>query len=310
MGAGLAGRNRLAARPRRVAGPPVAPATYHPEIVPASIRDLFRAPTGNGFSLSEVAAAPKPGVGRKRIETQTERNATKLPRLQEKLYAERTRSILIVLQGMDTSGKDGTIKHVVGAMNPQGCRITSFKAPTKQELAHHFLWRIRKALPSPGEVGVFNRSHYEDVGIVRVDSLVPEKEWRGRYAQINRFEKGLVAGGMALVKIWLHISFEEQRERFLKRLKDPTKRWKFNPRDLDKRDQWDAYQEAYSEAIIRCSNDEAPWHIVPADARWYRNWVVGQLVQETFEEIDPQYPEPDYDLKANIARLSRPERRG
>jgi len=213
--------------------------------------------------------------------------------------------MLVVLQGMDTAGKDGTIKHVIRSMNPQACRITAFKEPTPQELAHDFLWRIRRALPAHGQVGVFNRSHYEDVVVVRVNSLVGEDVWRPRFTKINRFEKKLAAEGTTIVKLFLHISFEEQRRRLLKRLRDPTKRWKFDPADLDKRALWDVYQRAYADAIARCSTDVAPWYVVPADAKWYRNWAIGRLLLETLDEMNPRYPEPNFDLEALEARLGR-----
>ena len=269
-----------------------------------SIRDLFRAPASSAtFTLADVKTTPMHGMSRKKTEKETARDQKKLARWQERLRAERMRSLLIVLQGMDTSGKDGTIKHVLSAINPQGVRVTSFKEPTEQELAHQFLWRIRKALPAAGEIGVFNRSHYEDVLVVRVDNLVPEEVWRSRYGTINRFERKLATSGTTIIKIFLHISFEEQRLRLRRRLEDPTKRWKFHPGDIDKRSQWDDYQRAYSEALARCSSGAAPWYIVPADAKWYRNWMIGRLLVETFEDMKPDYPQPDYDVKAMKARL-------
>jgi PPK2 family polyphosphate:nucleotide phosphotransferase len=219
------------------------------------------------------------------------------------LYSEGRRSLLLVLQGMDTSGKDGTISHVIGSMNPQGCRITAFKIPTAAERAHGFLWRIRKALPAAGQVGVFNRSHYEDVVVVRVHTLVPERTWRARYEVINAFEKKLSDAGTTIVKVFLHISFEEQRRRLLARLDDPTKRWKFDPADLTEREFWDDYQAAYEEAIERCATDVSPWYVIAGDHKWYRNWAIGRLLVETLQEIDPRYPEPELDIAALKARL-------
>jgi PPK2 family polyphosphate:nucleotide phosphotransferase len=275
--------------------------------VTASIRDLFRARvTDQRFSLATVQTTPLHGMSRKKTEKVTADDQRKLARWQEQLAAEDKRSLLIVVQGVDTAGKDGMIKHVFASMNPAGCTMTAFKEPTPRELAHNFLWRIRNALPLPGQVGVFNRSHYEDVLIVRVDNLVPEEVWRPRYTMINSFEKGLVKAGTTIVKIFLHISFEEQRLRLLKRLDSPSKRWKFEPGDVRKRGQWGAYMEAYSEAIARCSTDAAPWYVVPADAKWYRNWVVGRLLVETFEQMNPNYPRPHLDIAAYKARLKAP----
>jgi len=228
----------------------------------------------------------------------------KLMQLQERLYAEGTRSVLLVLQGMDTSGKDGTISHVIGAVNPQGVRITGFKAPTAEELSHDFLWRIRKALPLPREIGIFNRSHYEDVLIVRVKDLVPEAVWSKRYNEINRFEREVTRSGTTIVKICLYISFDEQRKRLITRLMDPTKRWKFNPRDLEERARWADYQVAYDAALFRCSTATAPWYVVPANKKWYRNWAITRILIETLTELDPQYPESDLDVPALMERLA------
>jgi len=274
--------------------------------VTGSIRDLFRAEVGRGgFDLTQIDTEPTAGVGKHKAAKEIARDQARLLRWQERLTAEASRALLIVLQGMDTAGKDGTISHVIRSMNPQACRITAFKEPTTRELAHDFLWRIRRALPAAGQVGVFNRSHYEDVVIVRVNSLVPEDVWRPRFARINRFEKRLRASGTMVVKIFLHISFEEQRRRLLKRLEDPDKHWKFEPGDLDKRDQWASYMAAYGDAIARCSTDAAPWYVVPSDAKWFRNWAVGRLLLETLQEMDPLYPEPALDISALEARLEK-----
>jgi PPK2 family polyphosphate:nucleotide phosphotransferase len=210
---------------------------------------------------------------------------------------------------MDTSGKDGTVKHVIGAMNPGGCRVVSFKAPTEEERRHDFLWRIRRALPAPGQVGVFNRSHYEDVMVVRVDGLAPEETWRPRYRRINAFEKSLSKQGVTVLKLFLHISKSEQKDRLLKRLEDPTKRWKFKDEDLDHRDRWDEFMDAYGEAIGRCSIDAAPWYVVPANAKWFRNWAIGRMLIETLEEMNPGYPDPVLDVKTITARLNGRARR-
>jgi PPK2 family polyphosphate:nucleotide phosphotransferase len=206
---------------------------------------------------------------------------------------------------MDTSGKDGTIKHVMRGFNPQGTRVVSFKAPTPQEAAHHFLWRIKKRLPTAGEVVIFNRSHYEDVLAAKVKKLAPPEVIEGRYSQINRFERKLVDSGTTVVKFCLLISFEEQRERLLERLRDPSKRWKFREGDLDDRARWDEYQAAYQAALTRCSTAGAPWYVIPANRKWYRDWVVGRILIEVLKEMNPQYPVVDLDIAALEQRLKR-----
>ncbi len=270
-----------------------------------SLRDLFRVRTGvnEPFALSAVDPGPTAGVSRNKAEKHAASDRKRLARLQDRLSAEGTRSLLFVLQGMDTSGKDGTVKHVIGAMNPGGIRVVSFKAPTEEELQHDFLWRIRRALPAPGQVGVFNRSHYEDVTVVRIEDLAPEDVWRARYKKINVFEKSLAKRGITVVKVFLHISRGEQKSRILKRLEDPTKRWKFNEKDLEHRDRWNEYMEANGEAISRCSTEAAPWYIVPANAKWFRDWAIGRLLIETLEEMNPRYPEPALDVETITARL-------
>jgi len=227
---------------------------------------------------------------------------------QEKLFASNKvagdkRRVLVVLQAMDCGGKDGTVNHVIGQLNPQGLRITGFGVPTPEERRHDFLWRIRKALPLPGYIGVFNRSHYEDVLVARVHRLVPEEVWRQRYEVINAFERQLVQDGVTILKIMLHISPEEQLERLRARLDDPTKRWKFNPGDIDERGRWTQYQAAYRDALANCSTDLAPWFVVPADRKWYRDWAVARLLQETLESLKLRYPDPDFDVDTQLARL-------
>jgi len=218
-----------------------------------------------------------------------------LAHLQERLYAEGEQSLLVVLQGIDAGGKDGTIKHAFQAFNPASCRVVSFKVPSEEERSHDFLWRVHAKTPAKGEVVVFNRSHYEDVLVVRVHDLVPEAVWRPRYDLINDFEANLAAAGTRIVKLYLHISKEEQAQRFQARLDDPTKRWKFRKGDLDERARWDDYVAAFEEAISRTSTAAAPWYVVPADRKWYRNWAVSRILVETLEEMDPQYP-PAEDL--------------
>ncbi len=220
----------------------------------------------------------------------------RLEELQERLWAEREQSLLIVLQAMDAGGKDGTIKHLFRGLNPAGSRVASFQAPTEIELTHDFLWRVHQVAPRRGETVVFNRSHYEDVLIVRVHNLVPETVWRPRYQHIVAFEETLAAASAHVVKVFLHISKEEQAQRFRDRLEDPTKRWKFRLGDVEERKRWDDYQAAYTEAIERTSTKHAPWYIVPADRKWYRNWAVSQIVLETLEAMNPQYPPLTDDL--------------
>jgi len=227
---------------------------------------------------------------------------------QEKLFASNKiagdrRRVLIVLQAMDCGGKDGTVHHVIGQFNPQGLQITGFGVPTPEERRHDFLWRIRKALPEPGYIGVFNRSHYEDVLVARVHGLVPEEVWRQRYEVINAFERNLVEDGVTILKIMLHISPDEQLARLRARLDDPAKRWKFNPGDIDERGRWAQYQEAYRDALANCSTDLAPWFVVPADRKWYRDWAVARLLRETLESLKLRYPDPDFDVAAQLERL-------
>ena len=230
-----------------------------------------------------------------------------LAELQERLFAEGKaggeRSVLLVLQGMDTSGKGGTLRHTVGLMDPQGVRITSFKAPTEEERAHDFLWRIERALPGPGYVGVFDRSHYEDVLIARVRGLASPEEIERRYRAIVDFEQRLVDAGTTVVKCMLHISAAEQKERLFARLDDPAKRWKFNPGDIDERTLWPAYREAYELALLRTHTDAAPWHVVPADKKWFRNLAIGTLLLDALRALDPQWPAPDYDVAEQRERL-------
>lgn len=224
---------------------------------------------------------------------QVKQHVDALRDLAYRLYAENQRAVLVVLQGMDTAGKDGAIRRLLTGINPLSCQIASFKAPSADELDHDFLWRIHNATPRRGMIGIFNRSHYEDVLVVRVRKLAPEKEWRSRYQRINEFEELLVEGGITLVKCFLHISKEEQRERLQARLDDPNKRWKFNLGDLAERKFWDDYQAAYEEVLSRCNTDHAPWHIIPADRKWNRDLVISTLVRDTLERLDPKFPPAD-----------------
>ena len=231
--------------------------------------------------------------------------------LQERLFAEGrsgfTRSVLLVLQGMDTSGKGGVMRHTVGLIDPQGVRITSFKAPTDEERRHHFLWRVRRAVPEPGYVGVFDRSHYEDVLIARVRGLVEPRTVESRYDQVNEFEAELVASGVVVVKCMLHISADTQKERLAERLANPDKHWKYNPGDLDERALWPSYREAYEIALERTNTEVAPWHVVPSDRKWYRNLAIGQLLLDTLRRLNPQWPAADFDVEAEQRRLAEEE---
>jgi PPK2 family polyphosphate:nucleotide phosphotransferase len=270
--------------------------------------DALRLPAGP-VDLSEIATDDTPGFSGDKAAGKEALLALgdDLADLQERLFAEGTtgshRRVVLVLQGMDTSGKGGTLEHTVGLMDPQGVRITSFKAPTKEELGHDFLWRIEKALPPGGHVGVFDRSHYEDVLIVRVRSLASAEEIERRYGAINDFEKRLVDEGITLVKCMLHISADEQKERLLARLDDETKHWKFNPGDLDERKLWPDYREAYEIALERTNTEHAPWFVIPADRKWYRNLAVGNLLHDALAELDPQWPAADFDVAEQRLRL-------
>jgi len=265
------------------------------------IRDVLRAELRDGqFRMVDVDPDSTPGLKkRKHARKEMEKAHEKLFGLQERLFAEQKRSVLVVLQAMDTGGKDGTITHVLGHLNPQGVHITTFKQPTPEEKRHGFLWRIRKALPEPGVVGIFNRSHYEDVLIARVHALADLKVIEKRYQIINQFEKEVVKSGTTIIKFCLHISYDEQRRRLLDRLNDPEKHWKFHETDIDERRFWDDYMSAYGIAITNCSTEYAPWYVIPADDKDYRNWAVAKIVSETLEDMDPQYPKP----KLNIPRL-------
>ncbi|NSW58005.1 MAG: polyphosphate kinase 2 family protein [Armatimonadetes bacterium] len=215
---------------------------------------------------------------------------------QERMYAEGCRSLLIILQAMDAGGKDGTIEHVMSGLNPQACHVQSFKVPTPLELRHDFLWRVHQWAPRAGHIMVFNRSHYEDVLVVRVHKLVPESVWRRRYAHINNFEELLTDSGTRIIKFFLHISKDEQKERLEDRIKDPAKHWKLNPNDSAERALWDHYMRAYEEVLERCSTHIAPWYVIPANRKWYRNMVVAEIIADALREMDPQWPKPNFDV--------------
>ncbi len=276
---------------------------------PESVTELLRLPPGP-VDLASIDPRAKRGFSGSKSDGKAALATLgpKVADLQERLYAESRvggrRSVLLVLQGMDTSGKGGVVRHCVGLLDPQGVRIAGFKAPTEEERRHDFLWRIEKQAPSPGIVGVFDRSHYEDVLIARVHQLADTNEIERRYQAINDFEQRLVDSGVTVIKCMLHISKEKQRERLLARLEDPTKHWKFNPADIDERARWDDYQRAYEIALERCNTDAARWHVVPSDRKWYRNWAVASLLLEHLQALDPQWPVVTFDLEEQKARLA------
>ena len=253
----------------------------------------YRVKTGKRVRLDDVDPGETKLVGKKEATEQNEKIQVRLADLQELLYAEHKHKILIVLQGMDTSGKDGTVRHVMAGFNPAGVQIVSFKKPTQIELDHDYLWRVHAQVPGAGDIVVFNRSHYEDVLIVRVHDLVPPKVWSKRYDQINEFERILSENSTLVLKFFLHISKEEQRKRLEERIQDPAKRWKFQHTDIEERKLWNDYVEAYEAALSKTSTDWAPWYIVPANTKWYRNYVVGSIICHAMEKLKMRYPEPD-----------------
>ena len=223
-----------------------------------------------------------------------------LGEIQQRLWAEGQQSLLVVLQALDAGGKDGLIRKVISAFNPQGTRVMGFGVPTDEELRHDYLWRVHNAVPSAGRIGVFNRSHYEDVLVVRVNELVPKEVWSARYEQINAFEAHLTANRTRIVKLFLHISRDEQRVRFQKRLEDPQKHWKWSSADLEARAKWADYQGAYTDALHRCSTEVAPWYVIPADRKWYRDLAAAEILAEVLREMNPQWPKPDEDLSGIV----------
>jgi PPK2 family polyphosphate:nucleotide phosphotransferase len=253
--------------------------------------DHYRVVPGAEVDLAERSTDDRGGYEKHPAKELTAELHERLADLQSRLYAQGRHRVLVVAQAMDTGGKDGLIKRLLLSVNPQGVRIANFKAPNDVELAHDYLWRVHAAVPADGELVVFNRSHYEDVLIVRVHDLVPEERWRRRYEHIRAFEQMLADEGTTIVKLFLHISKDEQRERLQARLDHPHKHWKFNPADLDERKRWDDYQRAYADAIAATSTDDAPWYVVPADHKWFRDLLVAQIVVETLDRLDLEYPE-------------------
>ncbi len=269
---------------------------------------------GQGFRLADVDTRGTPAFDGDKSEGKDALVDAddELDDLQERLYANGqsggTQKVLLLIQGLDTAGKGGIMRHVVGAVDPQGTQITAFKTPTQEELAHPFLWRIRRALPEPGMIGVFDRSHYEDVLIARVDELVEPAVWRRRYATINQFEQSLIEDDTTLIKVMLHISHQEQGERLAERLERPDKFWKYNPSDIDTREKWDDYMEAYQAIFEQTSTPAAPWHVVPADRKWYARLAVQQLLREHLVALDLEWPPADFDLDTERRRLAQTAR--
>ena len=270
-----------------------------------SIADALRV-RGGSANLSKRDANATPGVRDKQEAAERlEANLALLDEMQYRLYAEGQRSLLLVFQGMDAAGKDGVIRKVATAFNPQGCRAWSFKVPTPEEAAHDFLWRIHRAVPPKGDVAIFNRSHYEDVLVVRVHDLVPKSVWSERYAIINEFEQRLHQHGTTILKFFLHIDHDEQTQRIRERLDDPAKHWKFSEADLNERKHWNDYQAAFSDLLGRCSTKHAPWYVIPANRKWYRDVAVSDIIVETLAEMNPHPKAVKLDVKSLRARLAR-----
>lgn len=262
----------------------------------SAFSDLHRVQPGSTVDLSAVPAdGKKYHDDRKQAEKEFKELRKEFRELQSRLYAEDKHKLLLVFQAMDAGGKDGTIRATTQGVNPQGVRVFSFKAPSTLELAHDYLWRVHMVVPKRGMIGIFNRSHYEDVLVVRVEHIVPEEVWRPRYGHINDFERMMVDEGLTIRKFYLHIDKEEQRERFQERVDIPKKNWKFSFEDLEKRKQWDSYMQAYQEMLEKTSTEEAPWYIIPANQNWYRNLAVERVIVDTLRELNPQYPLPKED---------------
>lgn len=261
----------------------------------------YRVKPGEPISLADIDPDTTEHYRRKDdVEKELKKQCDRLQELQERLYAENQRSLLVVLQAMDTGGKDGTIRHVFSGINPQGCRVWSFKTPSAEEASHDFLWRYHQRTPQRGMITIFNRSHYEDVLIVRVKNLVSEEIWRKRYHVINEFESMLTLSNITVIKFFLHISKDEQKERLESRLKDPDKHWKFSKNDIKERLLWDDYQVAFEDAINNCSTQHAPWYVVPANKKWYRNLIVARTIADTLEAMNPQYPPAEEGLEGIV----------
>jgi PPK2 family polyphosphate:nucleotide phosphotransferase len=260
--------------------------------------------------LAKIATDATPGCHDKEAAlTGLGESLEELRKLQYRLFAENRRAVLVVLQAMDAAGKDGVVRHVLSGLNPQACRVTSFKVPSALEKQHDFLWRIHQAVPPMGEIGVFNRSHYEDVLVARVRQLAPPAVWKARFAMINDFERYLSDNGVTIVKFFLHLSRTEQARRLQDRLKDPERNWKFTPADIEERRFWDDYQSAYEDVLARCSTSWAPWFVIPADHKWYRNWAVAEILRHTLWKMDLRFPPPLHDARDLRRRLRAQEAR-
>jgi len=259
---------------------------------------------GDDVNLDDEAAKRPDDLPKgEELQDKTDKQLSKIGKLQSVFFADARHSLLIVLQGRDASGKDGVVRSVIGACNPSGVRVTSFKVPTPLELAHDYLWRIHNAMPEKGMIGIFNRSHYEDVLVVRVHKLVPEEVWSKRYDQINNFEKMLTENGTVILKFFLHVSQDEQKVRLRERIEDETKNWKFSAGDLDERKLWDDYTAAYKDALTRCSTEWAPWYVVPGDSNKARNYLIAKRIAATLESLDLEYPKPKTDLSEFLKTL-------
>ena len=276
------------------------------------LRDVLRCPQAPvDLAAIDTGATPKAPGDKETTKDAAAQMGEQLSALQERLFArgrvnaDSARRVLVILQGMDTAGKGGVVRHTFGLLDPQGVQLAAFKAPTKEELSHDFLWRIRRELPDAGMIGVFDRSHYEDVLVARVDELVEPEVWRRRYDRINRFEAELAASGTVIVKFFLHISPEVQQERLVARLDDPEKHWKFDPSDIAARAKWGDYQQAYTDVLERCNPDIAPWYVIPADHKWYRNWAVARILLETMRSMKLTWPPADFDVDQEKQRLSQ-----
>ena len=282
-----------------------------PPLITKPVSELLRLPAGQvDMNAFDAAATPRFPGAKQDAAAMTDALAPELSDLQERLFAvgraeeSTTKRILVVLQGMDTSGKGGVIRHAIGMVDPQGVKIKAFKAPTEEERAHHYLWRIERELPPPGLIGIFDRSQYEEVLVVRVNNLVDESVWSQRYDEINAWEDALVEHGTVMIKCFLNISSSEQKDRLLARLDDPTKHWKYNPGDVDERSKWPAYMEAYQAVLERCNTERAPWYVIPSDRKWYRNWAVAQLLVEQLRSLDLRWPVADFDVDTEKARVA------
>jgi len=257
----------------------------------------FRVRPGKRIRLADLDPGFKGRHSKSHAISRTQELCLTMGELQQKLFAERKRSLLVCLQALDAGGKDGVVKHVIGSMNPDGCDVANFKEPTPEELAHDFLWRVEARTPKRGEVAIFNRSHYEDVLIVRVHNLVPKEVWSKRYDQINDFERRLAANGTHMLKFFLHISKDEQLRRFEQRLDDPTKRWKISESDYTEREYWDGYVQAYEDALAKCNTEDAPWFVIPADHKWFRDLAVSEIIVATLESMNIQVPKPTVNIE-------------